>query len=592
MRPASGGTGALQPGGAAARGLQSVRMTVTVESTSAHHETRRPSRRRLLALIALLLFLGSLLAVSGTSHQYGMTYDEVIYASLGAATADWFARLGRSITQGDFRTPFIREVLDEGWASDKDHGPPLVKASSGLSQRWLAPAIGFWAAFRLPSAVLFALCVAGLFLWCASLWGIAPGLFAALAFALMPRVFAHAHYAALDTGVAALSLLTAAAFFRSARTDSWRWAVATGILFGLALLTKFNAWFLPPVLFLWSLLFMRRALLKNLIAIAVIGPVVFLAGWPWLWHDPFGRLWDNLTFYRTHYAVDVHYLGQTYHYAPWHYPFVLTGVTLPALTLAFVGVGLIAAVVLTALRRAPEASLLAIAALAPLCISALPGVPKYNGVRLFLSAFPFLAALAGLGFAQILAGVAWIAQRLRPAVNPASPRRWAAAALGAVVLLPAAVGVITTHPYQLAYYNALAGGPLGATDRGFETIYWGGVLRDALPYLNSRQGDGELAFVTPKGVTSLLVFYQRAGLLRPDLRFTTPRDTPEETDAELRACDFVIFQCAQSEFDTVSWPLYRDGVSSFARDLEGAALLLVFEGDDARRALAREGRAP
>jgi hypothetical protein len=160
------------------------------------------------------------------------------------------------------------------------------------------------------------------------------------------------------------------------------------------------------------------------------------------------------------------------------------------------------------------------------------------------------------------------------------------------VLLPAAVGVIATHPYQLAYYNALAGGPLGATDRGFETIYWGGVLRDALPYLNSRQGDGELAFVTPKGVTSLLVFYQRAGLLRPDLRFTTPRDTPEETDAELRACDFVIFQCAQSEFDTVSWPLYRDGVSSFSRDLEGAALVLVFEGDDARRTLAREGRTP
>jgi hypothetical protein len=558
---------------------------------SAELQTNPFSRRRLLALIALLLFLGSLLAVSGTAHQYGMTYDEVIYASLGTATADWFGLLGRSIAHGDFRMPFQRQVLDAAWAAGKDYGPPVIKVGSGLAQRWLAPVIGFWAAFRLPSAVLFAACVAGLFLWCSSLWGMLPGLFAALAFALMPRVFAHAHYAALDMGVASLSLLAAAAFHQTARTDSWRWAIATGVLFGLALLTKFNAWFLPPILFLWAFLFMRRALVKNVIAIAIIGPAVFFAGWPWLWHDTFARLWANIAFYRAHYPVDVYYLGKTYHYAPWHYPFVLTTVTLPTLTVAMLVIGLIAAVVVIALRRSPEAGLLLIAGLAPLCISALPHVPKYNGVRLFLPAFPFIAALAGFGFAQIIAGAAWLGRRCRPNSSGIGPRRWVGAVLAAVILLPAAVGLIHTHPYQLAYYNALVGGPLGATDRGFETIYWGGVYRDALPTLNARPGADELAFVTPPGAISYLEFYQHAKMLRPDLRFTSPQPTPAATEAELRRCDFVIFQCAQSEFDTVSWPLYREGTAAFSINPFGAPLLLLFDGDDARRTLGIEGRA-
>ena len=239
----------------------------------------QPSRRRLLALIALLLFLASLLAASGTAHQYGLTYDEVIYASLGVATADWVSLLGRSIARGDFRTPFTRQALDQGWPAGKDYGPPLVKAWSGLSQRWLSGAIGPWAALRLPSAVLFAVCVTALFVWCASLWGIAAGLFAALAFALMPRVFAHAHYAALDTGIASLSLLTAAAFWRTARTDSWPWAVATGVIFSLALLTKFNAWFLPPILFFWSRVLMRPARGKKMVAGGGIGPGRVVAGW-------------------------------------------------------------------------------------------------------------------------------------------------------------------------------------------------------------------------------------------------------------------------------------------------------------------------
>jgi len=559
---------------------------MTIEDMPGDFEMPHHSRRRLLALIALALFLASLFAVSGTAHQYGMTYDEVIYASLGTATADWFGLLGRSILHGDLRAPFQRQALDEAWAAGKDYGPPLIKATSGLAQRWLSPVIGFWAAFRLPSAVLFAACVAGLFLWCASLWGIAAGLFAALAFALMPRVFAHAHYAALDMGIASLSLLTAAAFHQTARTDSWRWAVATGVLFGLALLTKFNAWFLPPILLVLSLLFVRRAIAKWIVMV-VVGLAVFFAGWPWLWHDTLARLWANIAFYRAHYPVDVYYLGHTYHYAPWHYPFVMTLFTMPLLTLAMLDIGVMVALAIVARgqRLASEIPLLAIAFMAPLCISALPHVPKYNGVRLFLQAFPFIAGLAAFGFAQAAAGIAWIAQRLRRSANPLRARRWAAGVLGAIVLTPAAVGVIHTHPYQLAYYNAAVGGTLGATDKGFETIYWGGVYRDALAHLNARPGRNELAFVTPKGVISLLVFYQRAKMLRPDLRFTCPQDTPVATEAELRACDFVIFQCAQSEFDTVSRPLYRKGQSSFAVDLDGAPLLLVFEGDDARRTL-------
>jgi 4-amino-4-deoxy-L-arabinose transferase-like glycosyltransferase len=75
------------------------------------------------------------------------------------------------------------------------------------------------------------------------LYGRAAGLFAAIAFFLVPRHFFNAQLACFDMPIAALWLLTIYAFWRAQdRPRAW---VGCGIAFGLALATKHNAFFLP-----------------------------------------------------------------------------------------------------------------------------------------------------------------------------------------------------------------------------------------------------------------------------------------------------------------------------------------------------------
>ena len=522
-------------------------------------------------VIAAVLFIISFALLAGTAAHYGITYDEPVYLGLGQRHAQWFSDLWSSIRAGDIVTPFSAKVLDTAWYAGKDQQPPLVKVVSGLGQRWLTPILGEWAAMRLPSILLFAVAVTGLFLLCAPSWGRIAGLFAALSLLLMPRPFAHAHYAALDAPIAALSLLTIIAFLRLAEHDSFRWAAIAGVAFGLALLTKLNAFFLPIMVIAWALLCARHALPKAALALFVIGPAVFFIGWPWLWHSPLERLADYLAFHLRHYPVDVFYLGKMYHYAPWHYPWVLTAITTPTpvLLLSLFGlVNLAGARTPQQEQRQAIALLLAIGAGVSLLFSSLPFAPKYNGVRLFLPAFPFIAGLAGAGLGLVTGALRSGFARWQWGER-AHLGRGLAAALAFVLLLPTLLGVTATHPHQLAYYNALVGGPLGARARGFETIYWGGVYLDALGDFNNFNylHPGATLYITPPGAISLLVFYQRAGMLRPDLRFVSTGATRPETLRAIAAARLVVFQCAQSEFDEVSSPLYRFGHPQMSRAL-------------------------
>ena len=142
----------------------------------------------------------------------------------------------------------------------------------------------------------------------------------------------------------------------------------------------------------------------------------------------------------------------------------------------------------------------------PVCLLALPGVPKYDGIRLMLPAYPFLAALAASG-----AVAAWdYFGRAR-----SSTRAALAAVLAAWLLLP----VVALHPYQLCYYGELVGGPWGAAKLGFETTYWDDTFdAKALDYLNQHvPPNGKVAFL---GVGDFIWQYDQrlVGLARPDIR--------------------------------------------------------------------------
>jgi 4-amino-4-deoxy-L-arabinose transferase-like glycosyltransferase len=411
------------------------------------------------------------------------------------------------------------------------------------------------------------------------MWGRRGALFAALALATMPRVAADAHLAALDMPVAAWFFITAALMGVALRRNSWGWAVLSGIAFACALMSKVNAFFIPVLILVWGLIWYRRRWPKLVVPLVVIGPALFVAGWPWLWIAPVSHLREYLAFHLRHYPINIWYLGKLYQYAPWHYPFVITAVTTPLLLLLLAVGG-------TALcwpRRGadPNRALLLLGLLVTVLPSALPGSPKYNGVRLFLPAFPFLAALAGGGFAwlqrllsQLLGGRAGLPTRLS---------RLLAVALGALLLMPGARAVVITHPYQLAYYNSLVGGTEGAARRGFETIYWGQVFREAPALLNQAPEERPLALVIPKGCIYLLTMQQASGALDPGVRFTG-----DEQDAA--KADHVMFQAMQSDYTPLCWELVRHGTEEWAFRVENTPVLLFYRRPAVVEALARLAR--
>jgi len=534
----------------------------------------RPAEWALVAAFFTVAFVPVVL----TANDYGPTYDEPHYVSAGVRYAEWWVEAVRSPRQA-----LRREAIAETWGLNHEH-PPLQKMKSGFSQRWLGGMLPGLMAARLPSAAWFGLAVCAIYLFTRHIWGRRGALFGALAFAAMPRVVAHAHFVALDMPITAWFFITAALAGVALRRNSWPWAVLAGVSFGVALLSKVNAFFLPVLLVPWALIWHRREWPKLVVALGLIGPAVFFAFWPWLWIAPVAHFREYLEFHFRHAAYNVWYLGRLYQYAPWHYPFVMTAVTTPAVVLALAVVGAVKGSrdknVAPTGALGPrgtgrgERALLALGLVVTLVPSALPSSPKYNGVRLFLPAFPFLAALAGGGFAwlQVRAVTLLRGDGLLSVL--------VCAALGALLLAPGASGVVRTHPYQLAYYNALVGGTEGATERGFETIYWGQVFENAALFLNHVEQLNPRVLVIPKGVIYLLEFQQQAGVLRPDARFTG-----DEREAE--SADYVMFQCMQSDYTELCWVLAREEQPVYALRLGRTPLLLVYGRDAVADGLAR-----
>src|SRR5690606_9834261 len=127
------------------------------------------------------------------------------------------------------------------------------------------------------------------------------GLVAALAFAFIPRVFYHSHLDCFDMPVLAMWLFTTHAYWKSLERATWPRVLWTGCLYGLPLDTKHDSWLLPLALVLHSLVAHGGDLLRAwskrrlgippaLFSMALLGPLVFYALWPWIWNDTFDRL--------------------------------------------------------------------------------------------------------------------------------------------------------------------------------------------------------------------------------------------------------------------------------------------------------------
>ena len=383
------------------------------------------------------------------------------------------------------------------------------------------PAVISIAAARFAPALAFGLLVFLVGHWTWRRAGPLAGMVAGASVALMPRVFAHAHFAALDmmTTTACAGALFALTW--AARTDdvrscpgarhTWiRFALA-GIVWGMAMLIRLHGVTLLPPVALWLLWrsgvfrFLRHASQSSAASAPFhpswplvwfsAGVITLMLGWPWLWLNPVENLWRYVASGSVRQAVHVFYLGQVWadHQTPWHYPILMFVWTVP---LGFLLLGLCGVTSrLQSIRREGtgggacvngDFALVALVGGFWLVVFAWPGIPVYDGVRLLLLVFPLAAVFAGLG-------AAWLAEL---AVVERVPRQIRIGLIGLLVLSQAA-GVVLYHPYQLSYYNLLAGGLPGAERLGLEVTYWGDAVGEPLLAEAAREAPGQPVLFGP-----------------------------------------------------------------------------------------------
>ena len=316
-------------------------------------------------------------------------------------------------------------------------------------------------AARMTTILLTLLLGAVVYRWGADLWGPLAGLIALAVLVLDPTLLAHGRLAHSDAGATALGTAALFVVWRWSRQPSWTRTIVAGLLLALTLLAKVSGvlWLAAAGLIVVAALWQRRrdghlAMLtgQGLSMLAVAG-LAWWAVYGFAWGRstafplavPAPHYWDALQYLRD-YTTDLFALGmrQAGHRGWWWYFPLAFLIKNPLPLLLALGIALVA-LLRRPIRGQRLADVVALTAF-PLLYSLVAIVDGMTiGYRHLLPVHPFLYLAIGGG----LAGWAW--------GRGASWRRWVVAGLG----LWLAVGAVRIFPWEISFFNELAGGPAG-----------------------------------------------------------------------------------------------------------------------------------
>jgi len=355
--------------------------------------------------------------------------------------------------------------------------------------------------------------VALLVLWATRTLSSTAGVIAGLSFGLMPRVFHHAHLACFDVPVACLCACSAYFWSRALASGKWRWSIGLGLVYGLTLATKHNAWLLPFAFLIHgvcvkSISFAKASwrgrlrVVAPVISLVVLGPLVLYLLWPWLWFDTLERLRSWFEFHLKHEYYNMEFLGFTYWKPPMplSYAWVMTFATVPLITIIlflFGGydgarstVGGVSSWHQSRTSPSPANAqrnsdfLLWVICLVVFYSPWLSSdTPIFGGTKHWFSAYPFMALIAARGFEAVRLSLPRLFPRL------VEDRRLAVGVTLLGILLPLAPGLATIAelgPWGLSTYTPLVGSASGAATLGLNRTFWGYTTTTLAPELNAR----------------------------------------------------------------------------------------------------------
>jgi hypothetical protein len=212
-----------------------------------------------------------------------------------------------------------------------------------------------------------------------------------------------------------------------------------------------------------------------------VGLTVFCVFWPWIWLDPWAHLMEYFrqTADRATIYVQLHGSRYTDRTVPrWFAPATFFA-AIPFKVVILAAIGCQKRVLWFGTSRGPDVpapprtsreTWLLLASVTPLLVFSLPGVPVYDGERLFMTVFPIWTVLAGRGCSMLWSRL----QSFRP--------NWAPSLRVIIVslMLLQAISLYRLMPCYLSYYNVFTLGLSGAASQGEELDYWGTAITRTL----------------------------------------------------------------------------------------------------------------
>lgn len=344
--------------------------------------------------------------------------------------------------------------------------------------------------FHIVSVLFFALLVATVFKF-GELLGLGTGesVFAALVCALYPTMFGHGLSDLKDAAQVSLFTVSLYLLVKGTAKKIPHDLVLGGVVWGLAMATKFNAVYVPIIWGAWMIIDAvqrissprntspRRWLyvIRDFCLVIGVGLVTMFIVWPYLWTQPIAHTTEVIRYFTSvGEGYRVFWNGVLYQVGVgqslWWYPWANILFVTPPLLLAAILTG-IGRTILAFFKKRKEGSFVLLLILwicIPLARSVLPTAAFYDGLRHFLEVLPPIFLLSAIGISRVSGkGIHTLLIVL------------------ALVILGHLVVIDTAYvPYSAGYFNLFARDPNARFDRDIEAL----SVSEAMAYLHAAYG--------------------------------------------------------------------------------------------------------